>query len=55
MSRIEELKKEMKCLMDLEVVRMKIRHSELMWDVVPKLILAAIGIGFLIWLDVVIS
>lgn len=47
----EKLEQEMKLLMELELVRMKIRHSELMLKVLPLLVAAIVLGAFLIWLD----
>lgn len=44
---IKELEQEMKTLMDLEVVRMKLRHLELMRKTLPPLIIA-VTIGIIV-------
>lgn len=51
MKTIEELQQEMKTLMDLEIVRMKIRHHELMWWVIPRLVIAVTMMAILIYVD----
>lgn len=51
MKTIKELEQEMKTLMDLEIVRMKIRHSELMWWAVPRLIFAIVLGGIVAWIN----
>jgi hypothetical protein len=47
----EDLEREMKNLMDLEVARMKIRHHDLMMWAIPRLVIAAIVGGVVAWFN----
>lgn len=49
--RIAELKAEIKTLIDLEIVRMKMRHEELMYRTIPMLIGAFIFGTLAAWLN----